>query len=321
MTSTHQLLHLCVIGIEPVAERVRALTLGLPEGGDLPDWQPGSHIDLHLPGDILRQYSLCSDPGERSRWRIAVLHEPDGRGGSVAVHEKIQVGDMVQVSQPKDNFGYRPGASDLLFVAGGIGITPMLPMVHAAARAGVNWHLVYLGRSREAMSFLPELADYGNRVTVHPSATLGSMMLSGALDELLATRLDDPEVYACGPERMLEALAGWCSDERAHRLHVERFTATATEPQAGDTAFTVETSDGTEIEVAADETILTALVRVGIPVLNSCQEGICGTCETVVLEGFPDHRDQLLSDEERASNETMMVCVSRCKGKRLVLEL
>lgn len=320
MTTT-DLIELSVIGIEPVAERIRALTLAHPAGQPLPEWHPGSHIDLHLPGGILRQYSLCSDPADRSNWRIAVLYEPDGRGGSSAVHEKLEIGDRVSVSPPKDNFGYASGGTDLLFVAGGIGITPVLPMVHAAAKADANWHLVYLGRSREAMSFLPELAAYGDRVTVHPSATLGPMLLSGALDQLLTTRLDDPDVYACGPERMLEDMLDWCGESRGHRLHVERFTGTTTGPQEGDTAFVVETADGTEIEVAADETILTALVRFGIPVLNSCQEGICGTCETVVLDGVPDHRDQLLSDEERASNETMMVCVSRCKGKRLVLEL
>lgn len=304
-----------VLARETVAERVVAFTLGRADGGALPAWQPGAHIDLTLPGDLIRQYSLCSDPADASRWRIAVLHEPDGRGGSVTAHEQLQPGAGVTAAPPRDNFGYQAEASEVLFIAGGIGITPILPMLRAAEAAGANWRLLYLGRSRESMSFLPELAAYGDRVTLHPSTVLGTLALA---DAVVSCSLVDPEVYACGPERMLDALADCCA---ATKLHVERFTGSGTGAEATDTAFIVETSDGTEIEVAADETILAAMIRCGVPALNSCQEGICGTCETVVLDGTPLHRDQLLSDEERAGNETMMICVSRCVGKRLVLEL
>lgn len=308
-------IQLRVIDRATVADRVAAFTLARADGSALPAWTPGSHVDLNLPGGIIRQYSLCSDPADAAAWRVAVLHEPDGRGGSVAAHRHLQVGAIVHADGPRDNFRFQIGARDVLFIAGGIGITPLLSMVRAADEAGTNWRLLYLGRSREAMSFLDELEGYGDRVTVHPGLTLGRIDLPAAI---AATGLENPEIFACGPERMLEALAGCCPPES---LHVERFTGDGTGAQDTDTAFIVETSDGTEIEVAADETILAAMTRSGVPALNSCQEGICGTCETVVIEGIPLHRDQVLSDEERASNETMMICVSRCVGKRLVLEL
>ena len=308
-------MQLRVVARATVADRVAAFTLGRVDGGALPAWTPGSHIDLTLPGGIIRQYSLCSDPADSGEWRVAVLHEPDGRGGSVAAHHHLQVGAVVHADGPRDNFGFRASASDVLFIAGGIGITPILSMVNAAEVAGANWRLLYLGRNLESMSFVSELEGYGDRVTVHPGETLGRMSLA---DAIAGAGLTNPQIFACGPERLLEALVELCP---AESLHVERFTGDGDGLQESDTAFVVETSDGTEIEVAADETILAAMMRCGIQALNACQEGMGGTCETVVLEGVPLHRDQVLSDEERASNETMMICVSRCAGKRLVLEL
>lgn len=308
-------IQLRVLARETVADSVAAFTLGRADGAALPTWSPGSHIDLMLPGGLTRQYSLCSDPADTSVWRVAVLHEPDGRGGSVAAHHHLEAGAVVHADGPRDNFGYRAEAVDVLFIAGGIGITPILSMVRAAELAGANWRMLYLGRSRDSMSFLGELDAYGDRVTVHPSAELGRIDLATAI---ASVGLSNPEVFACGPERMLDALAECCP---AESLHIERFTGVGTGAEDTDTAFIVETSDGTEIEVAADETILAAMTRCGVPALNSCQEGICGTCETVVLGGIPLHRDQVLSDEERESNETMMICVSRSVGDRLVLEL
>lgn len=304
-----------VLSCETVAERVVAFTLGRADGGPLPRWDAGAHIDVTLPGELIRQYSLCSDPADADRWRIAVLHEPEGRGGSVVAHERLQEGVKALASGPRDNFRFAVEGSPLLFVAGGIGITPILPMVRAAETAGVVWRLLYLGRSRGSMAFLDELEVFGDRVMVHPSHERGRLELAAAIE---ASGLDAPRVYACGPERLLDAVAACVPEDR---LRVERFIGVGDAVQEGDTPFVVETSDGTEIEVAADETILQAMIRCGVPALNSCQEGICGTCETVVLGGTPLHRDRLLSEEERASNETMMICVSRCAGDRLVLEL
>ena len=308
-------LDLRVIGKQLVADRVVSITLGRSDGTELPEWTPGSHIDLYLPGGLIRQYSLCSDPGDRVSWRIGVLKELNGRGGSDVVHDSVQVGDTLTAVGPRNNFAYLPSASDVLFIAGGIGITPILPMVRAAQQAGANWRMLYLGRNRDSMGFLNELESYGDHITVHTSDDGGILPLGRGI---AAFGLTDPEIYACGPAPLLDTLGeGW----PAGRLHVERFTGNGTGAQDTDTAFVVETSDGTEIQVAADETILAAMIRCGVPALNSCQEGICGTCETVVLEGTPLHRDSLLSAEERASNETMMICVSRCVGDRLVLEL
>ncbi|MGV8911695.1 MAG: PDR/VanB family oxidoreductase [Rhodoglobus sp.] len=313
-----------VLGRETVADRVDAFTLGRPDGGALPAWTPGAHIDLTLPGGLVRQYSLCSDPADSVTWRVAILHEPDGRGGSVAAHKYLQVGARVHADGPRDNFGFTAGSTwgdsaappaDLLFIAGGIGITPILPMVRAADAAGANWRLLYLGRSRESMSFLGELEAYGDRVIVHPGHDRERIDLA---DAIATAGVVTPRVFACGPERMLEAVADCCP---AGSLHVERFVGNGTGAESTDTAFIVETNDGTEIAVAADETILAAMTRCGVPALNSCQEGICGTCETVVLGGVPLHRDEVLSDEERDSNETMMICVSRSVGERLVLDL
>jgi ferredoxin-NADP reductase len=308
-------IELRVLSRENVANNVDAFTLGRADGEALPAWTPGSHIDLTLPGGVIRQYSLCSDPGDVRQWRVAVLHEPEGRGGSVAAHKHLQVGARVHADGPRDNFGYRAETTDVLFIAGGIGITPILPMVHAADAAGVNWRLLYLGRSRDSMSFVCELEIHGDRVTVHPRDEHDRIDLASAIT---ATGLINPTIFACGPEHMLDALAECCP---TGSLHVERFTGNGTGVESTDTAFIVETGDGTEIEVAGDETILAAMTRCGVPALNSCQEGICGTCETVVLGGVPLHRDEVLSDEERESNETMMICVSRCVGERLVLDL
>ncbi|HEU4808148.1 MAG TPA: PDR/VanB family oxidoreductase [Homoserinimonas sp.] len=308
-------IELRVLTKELIADRVAALTLGSVDGSSLPEWAPGSHIDVTLPGGLIRQYSLCSDPADRTSWRIGVLKELAGRGGSDAVHDLVQVGDTLSAVGPRNNFRYRLPSSDVLFIAGGIGITPILPMVRAADQAGANWRMLYLGRNRASMGFLDELAVYGDRITVHTSDDGGVLPLA---DGIAATGLDDPEIYACGPGPLLDALGEYWP---AGHLHIERFSGDGNGAEATDTAFIVETSDGTEIEVAADETILAAMIRCGVPALNSCQEGICGTCETVVLEGTPLHRDSLLSEEERASNGTMMICVSRCVGDRLVLEL
>jgi ferredoxin len=188
-------------------------------------------------------------------------------------------------------------------------------MVRAAAQSGANWRMLYLGRNRGSMAFLEELEQYGDRVTVHTSEGQGRLPMT---TDIASFGLADPEIYACGPGPLLESLGECVSTER---LHVERFTGDGNGALDTDTPFTVETSDGTEILVAADETILAAMIRCGVPALNSCQEGICGTCETVVVAGTPLHRDSLLSEEERASNQTMMICVSRCVGDRLVLEL
>ncbi|MBX3094229.1 MAG: oxidoreductase, partial [Cryobacterium sp.] len=247
----------------------------------------------------------------------------EGRGGSVIVHEQLAVGDVVHAALPRNNFlaadaapWVSGAAAPVVFVAGGIGITPILPMLRAAQGSRIDWQLLYLGRRLETMAFRDELAEFGDRVRLHPRDANGSLALADALGELCRA---DTVIFACGPQRLLDAVEGWCADSQA-RLHVEKFTPVEA-VREGDTAFEVELGDGTLVDVGADESILTALTRCGIPALNSCQEGNCGTCETFVLEGVPEHRDNVLSEEERAAGESMMICVSRARTPRLVLDL
>jgi ferredoxin-NADP reductase len=310
---------LVVQEVRQEADRVASFALARPDGEPLPRWEPGAHVDVLLAGDLVRQYSLCSAPTDPT-WRIAVLREEVSRGGSTWLHERIRPGDTLLVGAPRNNFALDLDAQRYVFVAGGIGITPLLPMVAAADAAGKDWTLLYLGTSANRMAFTEALRTYGSRVVLHRDSDSGVIDLESALDRLDAA---DAAVYACGPAGLLAAIEGYAIRHEGCRVVLERFTADpgSSPAREGDSPFVVETSDGTEIEVGADESILDALHRTGIPALSSCQEGVCGTCETTVLAGVPDHRDQLLSEEERESGETMMICVSRCAGDRLVLDI
>ncbi|WP_340374673.1 PDR/VanB family oxidoreductase [Streptomyces sp. SS7] len=298
---------------ESAADGVLALTLRHPLGAALPAWEPGAHVDLVLGPGLERQYSLCGDPADVMSWRVAVLREPAGRGGSAHVHEQLGQGDKVRVRGPRNHFALRP-APRYRFIAGGIGITPVLPMVAAAEAAGAEWTLLYGGRSRDSMAFTGELARYGDRVTVAPQDETGLLDLGSVLDGLPEGTL----VYCCGPGPLLDAVEARCP---AGALHLERFQPK--EQQAGeDTGFEVELArSGRTLTVAPGVSVLDTVRAAGVEVLYSCAEGTCGTCETDVLEGTPDHRDSVLSAEEREAGETMMICVSRCAGKRLVLDL
>ncbi|MEU6143555.1 PDR/VanB family oxidoreductase [Streptomyces sp. NPDC047081] len=298
---------------EFAADGVLALTLRHPLGEELPAWEPGAHVDVALGPELERQYSLCGDPADRSAWRIAVLREPDGRGGSAHVHEQLGQGDKVRVRGPRNHFRLEP-APRYRFIAGGIGITPILPMLAAAEAAGAEWTLLYGGRTRESIAFTEELGRYGDRVTVAPQDETGLLDLASVLDGLPEGTL----VYCCGPGPLLDAVEARCP---ADRLRVERFAPKA--QQAGENGeFEVELAQsGRTVTVAPDVSVLDAVRAAGVEVLFSCTEGTCGTCETDVLEGTPEHRDSVLTDAERESGETMMICVSRCRGKRLVLDL
>ncbi|MER6957512.1 PDR/VanB family oxidoreductase [Streptomyces sp. NPDC000618] len=298
---------------EFAADGVLALTLRHPLGEPLPVWEPGAHIDVVLGPGLERQYSLCGDPADRAAWRIAVLREQAGRGGSAHVHEQVRQGDKVRVRGPRNHFALRP-APGYRFVAGGIGITPVLPMLAAAEAAGAEWSLLYGGRSRASMAFTEELAGYGDRVTVAPQDESGLLDLGSVLDTLPEGTL----VYCCGPGPLLDAVEERCP---AGALHVERFQAKE-QPAGQDGEFEVELAQsGRTLTVTPGVSVLDTVRAAGVEVLYSCAEGTCGTCETDVLEGEPEHRDSVLSPEEREAGETMMICVSRCRGKRLVLDL
>ena len=304
------------------SDGVVTLTLGHPDGGELPAWKAGAHVDVHVPNGELepfvRQYSLSSDPEERTSYRIGVLKEVSGRGGSAAVHETLTAGSRVTVSWPRNNFRLAP-ASSYLFIAGGIGITPILAMIKEAERAGAHWRLVYGGRTRTTMAFLDELEAFGDRLTVVPQDELGHIDLPGLLDQPQEGTL----IYACGPEPLLRAAEEHAAHWPKDALRLERFAPKAIERTLPDTAFEVEFAEsGTVVKVGAEESILDAAQAAGLPVISSCRTGTCGTCETPILSGRADHRDSILTASEQEENETMMICVSRAAAgcPRLVLE-
>ncbi|MFD7708740.1 PDR/VanB family oxidoreductase [Streptomyces sp. NPDC059785] len=298
---------------EFVSDGVLALVLRHPLGDELPGWEPGAHIDVLLGPGVERQYSLCGDPADRSGWRIAVLREPAGRGGSARVHDRVGTGDTLRVRGPRNHFPLA-AAPRYRFVAGGIGITPILPMITAAEGAGADWTLLYGGRTRASMAFTGELSRYGDRVTFAPQDETGLLDLGSVLTGLP----DDTLVYCCGPEPLLSAVEERCP---AGRLRLERFRPREAEERQDGAFDAVLARSGRTVTVPAGVSVLDAVRAAGTEVLYSCTEGTCGTCETDVLEGVPDHRDSVLTDAERAAGETMLICVSRCRGKRLVLDL
>ncbi|MFW3168575.1 PDR/VanB family oxidoreductase [Geodermatophilus sp. CPCC 206100] len=300
------------------AEGVVVLELRNPSGAELPAWAPGAHLDLRLPNGLTRQYSLCGDPDDRSVWRIGVLREPQGRGGSAYVHDELTEGDEVDVRGPRNNFPLLP-ARRYVFVAGGIGITPLLPMMGAAQAAGAEVELHYGGRSRRSMAFLESLeALTDTPVTLHPQDEVGLIDLPA----ILGTPRPDTLVYCCGPEPLLQAVEQHCGAWPPGSLHVERFAPKEVGEPVRTDSFEVELAQsGLTLTVPPDTSILDVVEAAGIPVLSSCQEGTCGTCETAVLEGEVDHRDSLLTVEEQQANDTMFICVSRAACPKLVLDL
>ena len=303
---------------QKIADGVVAIILGAPDGAELPAWTPGAHIDFVLDDDLIRQYSLCSSPSTPDVWRVGVLRAPDSRGGSERVHDILAPGSIVRVRGPRNHFPLVTSPR-YLFIAGGIGITPVLPMIAEADAAGADWRLFYGGRERASMAFLEELAQYVDRVIVVPQDEQGML----DLETVLGTPQRDTLVYCCGPEGLLAAVEKFCEKWPPGSLHLERFSAKPQEPSADvDSEFElVLQRSGLTLEVPPDKSVLTVIREAGVSVLASCLEGVCGTCETEVIEGDVDHRDSVLNDEERASNEYMMVCVSRCRSPQLVLDL
>jgi ferredoxin-NADP reductase len=319
-----------VVGRRDAADGVVELTLAAADGAPLPAWKPGAHIDLHVaeapagaPDEapspsLTRQYSLCGDPADRDTWRIAVLREPTGRGGSARLHDEIGDGARLSVSGPRNNFELLPAAR-YVFIAGGIGVTPLLPMIAQAEADGAEWSLLYGGRTRRSMAFAHELASaHGPKVAVRPQDEYGLLDLNTLLREYGTDTL----IYACGPGPMLDAVANASKHWPPGSLRIERFTPIdAGAPARSESFEVVLARSGLALTVEPGQSILETADKAGVNVLFSCREGTCGTCETNVLEGTPEHRDSLLTEEERAGNETMFICVSRSLGPRLVLDL
>ncbi len=299
------------------ADGVVCIRLGAPSGERLPSWEPGAHIDVQLGNGIERQYSLCSH-FHADTWRIAVLREPNSRGGSSYIHDNIQVGDAVHTRGPRNHFPL-VDAPDYLFIAGGIGVTPMVPMLgEVIFDKDAPWTLL-LRRPHPGVDGVPR-----------PPRRAGRGDLAGGREGPAAARGDhrggSPQtaVYCCGPEPLISAVEAMCAKLGRPAPHVERFAAKEidTTGDPGDHEFTVVVnSTGAEFQVPVDSSIVQVLLDNGVRIMTSCAEGVCGTCETKVISGEIAHRDQLLSEEDREEGVYMMPCVSRCKGDRLVLDL
>jgi ferredoxin-NADP reductase len=299
------------------ADGVVCIRLAAPSGERLPLWEPGAHIDVQLENGVERQYSLCSH-FHADTWRIAILREPHSRGGSSYIHDNVQVGDMVRTRGPRNHFPL-VDAPSYVFIGGGIGVTPMVPMLgEVLFDKGVPWTFWYGGRTRASMAFRDRLEALG--VHIWPEDEKGLL----PLEEILRDAPADAAVYCCGPEPLISAVETTCAQLGRPAPHVERFAAKAveTEGDPGDHEFTVVVSStGQEFTVPRDESIVDVLLANGVRIMTSCAEGVCGTCETKVIEGEIVHRDSLLSDEDKEEGIYMMPCVSRCKGERLVLDI
>ncbi|WP_405136248.1 PDR/VanB family oxidoreductase [Nocardia sp. NBC_01388] len=307
-------LDLVVDEVRAEAEDVVSLTLVAGNGARLPTWTPGSHLDVFLPSGRQRQYSLCGDPADRLRYRIAVRRIHGGGGGSREVHEVLRAGHTLRIRGPRNAFTFVEAPS-YLFVAGGIGITPILPMVQAAHDAGARWKMVYLGRSRASMPFLDELsACTGGEIDIRPDDEFGVV----DVEELIRRAEPGAAVYVCGPPPVLTAAQRTTFVlNPTGSLHTERFSAL---PVVDGREFDIRLArTGTTVRVGSEETALAAIRRELPGVVYSCRQGFCGTCKVAVLAGGVEHRDRTLPDSERATS--MLTCVSRAAGDGLVLDL
>ncbi len=310
------MIDLVVLAKTPAADGVVVLDLAPAGGGRLPAWRPGAHIDLVLPTADERQYSLCG-PLAAGTWRIAVRRAEAGRGGSAYVHNVLETGTPVRARGPVSHFEFRPEVP-ALFIAGGIGITPILPMIEAAEASGTPWRLVYAGRTMASMAFADDL------VRRHPGKVELRVSAEGArLDpgRLLEVPVAGTVVYCCGPAGLMDAVEAAMRVWPRGSLQTERF-APKKVPVQVDAGFEVELAlSGEILSVPPGRSILDVAEDAGVLVLSSCREGTCGTCETTILDGAAEHRDSILSEDEQAADRTMMICVSRSRGDRLVLDM
>lgn len=292
------------------------------EGTQFPAFTPGSHIDLHLPNGLVRSYSLSNSSDDANRYVVGVLRDRASRGGSRSVHEDLRVGKPITISEPRNHFMLDENASHTVLVAGGIGITPLLSMARRLTSLGKPFEMFYFAREPGCAAFLDELKAMGMPLHLHFDSEAGG---PPDLRALLARRAPDAGThhYSCGPAPLLDAFEKFCAELGHPNVHIERFTPVevAASSDARD-EFTVELrKSGKFIEIKPGKSILDSVLDAGVDVDHSCCEGVCGSCETRVLEGVPDHRDSMLSARERASNKVMMICVSGCKSPTLVLDL
>ncbi|WP_210253191.1 Rieske 2Fe-2S domain-containing protein [Beijerinckia sp. L45] len=301
------------------AERVVSLEL-VAEKGELPPFEAGAHIDMHVATGIVRQYSLCSDPGDRSRYTIAVLLEAASRGGSQTIHDAFHVGRRVRITRPRNHFALAEAPRHVL-IAGGIGVTPLLAMAHTLQGQGADFSFHYCAHNRQTAPFLDALerGPLGNRLHVH----LGAEAATPRFDAVAVLAAEPAaHVYVCGPSRLQDGVIAAAESLQwdTSRIHREHFTADV--DRKGDPFTVVAARSGLTVEIPADRSIAQVLAKNGIEVAVSCEQGVCGTCVTRVLEGEVDHRDLFLSEADKAGNSAITVCCSRAgKGATLVLDV
>jgi ferredoxin-NADP reductase len=288
------------------------------DGSDVPPFTAGAHVDVNLPNGTIRQYSIASAQQDRSRYLLGVKLETNGRGGSRFLHEQVRVGSVLKIGVPRNHFPLNENATSSVLIAGGIGITPMLCMSERLRTLGRDFRLHYAVRVRTE-ALLTHIDEDDECIHLHVDAEQDGRFVD--IGAIVAAAPADAELYCCGPAPMLDAFEQACAGRPPAHVHIERFSA-PDNLAAADGSYTVELAKSKRsITVQAGQTLLQALQAAGLTIKVSCEQGICGTCETRVLAGTPDHRDMILSDEEKASNETMMVCCSGSLGPTLVLDL
>lgn len=313
MSTDNLVMDLMVRTMRVAADGVLEIELIDPEGGRLPAWAPGAHIDLGLPHHV-RQYSLCGDPGDRRRYVVAVLREQDSRGGSEYVHRTLRPGEIVEIGGPRNHFDLRP-AAEYLFIAGGIGITPLLPMIDEAERSAIPWTLHYGGRTRATMAFVDRLPGPADKVHLYAEDTDGLIDLAA----ILGTPREGVAVYCCGPAGLIGAVEAACAAWPADCLTVERFTPKDLSGLDSRPIGLRCARSGLRLTVPSGESILDVLEAAGLSVANACRDGVCGSCEVRVLAGVPDHRDSFRTAATPA--DTLAACVSRAVTDELVLDI
>lgn len=299
------------------AEGILSFILEPVGGGLMPSFDPGAHIDVQLAPGLTRSYSLANDPANRTHYEIGVHLSPESRGGSRHIHERWRAGDIVEISEPKNNFPLVEDAVHTVLIAGGIGITPMLPMIARLNRLGRSWELHYVAAKPNRAAYVDHVAEHDG-VTVVFDGVPGGQRLD--LQAISRNAPADAHLYCCGPSGMLDAFVAINSDRPQGHVHIEYFSAETVVATEG--GYTLELArSGKTIAVEEGETMLDALLTAGIDIGFACGEGVCGTCEVKVLEGLPDHRDHFLTDADKAANRSIMVCCSGSKSSRLVLDI
>jgi len=309
-----------VRGLRYEAKDIVSVELNPIEGAHFEPFTAGAHIDLHLPNGLLRSYSLLNSAADKDRYLLGILNDRNSTGGSAYIHRELRVGQILKISNPRNNFALDETANHTVLVAGGIGITPVYCMLLRLLSLGHSVELIYCARSRAEAAYIKELTQLNVKITWHFDEEKGG--LSPRLDEYLAGQAKDTHFYCCGPTAMIDAFEKACEKLGYEQVHVERFVAKKTATTVEEHDYVVELAKSAmTLDVPAGSSLLEVIENAGVLVNTACREGVCGACETKVLAGEPDHRDSVLSPRQKAANNVMMVCVSGCKGNKLVLDL